>query len=206
MGLSLRRSGYTLPADWVQSYAMTDSSDISKNPWEWPETQWRRLAARASEAAAALVPQSWPPATQPFAVGLSFDSDHQTNELREGGQSISRLSMGEFGARRGIKRIMAILEREDVPASFYVPAVSALLHPDEQKLAALRGHEIGLHGWIHELNNGLMPQVEHDLMLRAADGRWKSWQASGLAACARRPGIFSMDATLQIAHGDGPSV
>jgi peptidoglycan-N-acetylglucosamine deacetylase len=50
-----------------------------------------------------------------------------------------------------------------------VPAVSALLHPEEQRALSADGHEIGIHGWIHELNSVLPKEVERDLMRRAAD-------------------------------------
>jgi len=64
---------------------------------------------------------------------LSFDSDHETNELRDGGRSIGRLAWGEFGARVGVPRILELLAKHGVPATFYVPAVAALLHEDEQR-------------------------------------------------------------------------
>jgi len=92
---------------------VTDSG--SQNPWEWPETVWRKLARRVS-AGPALVPRVWP-GDAPFAVALSFDSDHETNELRNGGKSISKLSIGEYGARRGIVRITEILEKANVTRS-----------------------------------------------------------------------------------------
>jgi peptidoglycan/xylan/chitin deacetylase (PgdA/CDA1 family) len=56
-----------------------------------------------------------------------------------------------------------------VKASFFMPAVAALLHPEEPRALADDGHEIGLHGWIHELNATLGQDTERDLMLRAAD-------------------------------------
>ena len=64
---------------------------------------------------------------------------------------------------------MRLLERHRVPASFFVPAVSALLHPDEVRGYAVAGHEVGLHGWIHEWNAELPLEVERELMLRSAD-------------------------------------
>jgi peptidoglycan/xylan/chitin deacetylase (PgdA/CDA1 family) len=102
-------------------------------------------------------------------VALSFDSDHETNELRDGGKSIGRLSWGQYGSRVGVPRILQALARHGVKASFYVPAVTALLYPDEQQRVAGEGHEIGIHGWIHELNSELSYQAERDLMLRSAD-------------------------------------
>jgi peptidoglycan/xylan/chitin deacetylase (PgdA/CDA1 family) len=110
----------------------------------------------------------WPNSAR-CAIALSFDSDHETNELREGGQSIGRLSQGQYGNLQGIPRILKILSDADVPASFFVPAVTALLYPNEQKQISELGHEIALHGWIHERNSVLPLEAERDLMLRSAD-------------------------------------
>ena len=142
-------------------------SDKDMQPWQWPEAHWRRILNQA-RAGRALRPQNWPDGAR-CAFALSFDSDHETNELRDGGKSIGRLSWGQYGARVGVPRIAALLARHDVRASFYVPAVTALVHPDEQRALVAAGHEIGIHGWIHELNSGLSYEDELDLMLRSSD-------------------------------------
>jgi peptidoglycan/xylan/chitin deacetylase (PgdA/CDA1 family) len=139
----------------------------SEEPWRWPEARWRAAVDRV-RAGRSLRPAVWPNGAQ-CAVALSFDSDHETNELRDGGASVARLSWGQYGARVGVPRIAALLARHDVKASFYVPAVTALLHPDEQRALVAAGHEIGLHGWIHELNTTLPAEAERELMFRAAD-------------------------------------
>jgi len=136
-------------------------------PWQWPDEQWRKLVERV-RAGRTLRPREWPGGAR-CAVALSFDSDHETNELRDGGKSIGRLSWGQYGSRVGVPRILDVLARHDVRASFYVPAVTALLHPEEQRRVVAAGHEIGIHGWIHELNSGLAYEAERDLLLRAAD-------------------------------------
>lgn len=136
-------------------------------PYEWSEAEWRGRVNRV-RAGRNLLPARWPNGAR-CAVALSFDSDHETNELRDGGTSIARLGWGEFGARRGIPRIRQVLDRYDAKASFFVPAVSALLHPEEQYSLVQDGHEVGLHGWIHEVNSGLDAVTERDLMFRAAD-------------------------------------
>lgn len=136
-------------------------------PWQWPESTWRKLVDQ-TRAGRSLTPKHWP-GNAPCAVALSFDSDHETNELREGGKSISRMSWGQFGSRVGIPRIEKILDRHGVKASFYVPAVSAMLHEDEQRRLVAAGHEIGIHGWIHELNSILPYEAERDLMMRSSD-------------------------------------
>jgi hypothetical protein len=145
--------------------------EIAKHPdgeaWEWPEETWRRIVERA-RAGRSLAPKTWPNGAR-CAVALSFDSDHETSDLREGGKSIGRLAWGQYGARVGVPRILKLLDKYQVKASFYVPAVTALLHPDEQRRVVAEGHEIGIHGWIHELNSVLPGDAERELMLRSAD-------------------------------------
>jgi peptidoglycan/xylan/chitin deacetylase (PgdA/CDA1 family) len=136
-------------------------------PWQWPEQEWRRRVD-AVRAGRSLKPAAWPGGAR-CAVALSFDSDHETNELRDGGNSIGRMSWGEYGTRVGVPRILKVLGQSAIPASFFVPAVSALLHPDEQRRVVKEGHEIGLHGWIHELNSVLPEADERELHFRAAD-------------------------------------
>jgi peptidoglycan/xylan/chitin deacetylase (PgdA/CDA1 family) len=139
---------------------------IPLQPWQWPEEEWRRRVAQV-RAGRSLKPRRWKDDAR-CAVALSFDADHETNELRDGGNSIGRLSWGEYGTRVGVPRILSILERNDVPATFFVPAVAALLHPEEQRRIVEEGHEVGLHGWIHELNSVLPEIHERELHFRAA--------------------------------------
>ncbi len=142
-------------------------SDDTPPPWEWSEPQWRRIVGRA-RAGRSLAPASWPGGAR-CAVALSFDADHETIPLRDADESPMRISQGQYGARRGVPRIRALLARHGVKASFFYPAVSALLHPDEVRAVADEGHEIGIHSWIHEANTKLPPGVERDLTFRAAD-------------------------------------
>jgi peptidoglycan-N-acetylglucosamine deacetylase len=136
-------------------------------PWQWSEQQWRHIVERV-RAGRSLRPDRWKDDAR-CAVALSFDSDHETNELRDGGKSIGRLSWGQYGNRVAVPRILKLLDGHGVKASFYVPAVTALLYPDEQRRVAAEGHEIGIHGWIHELNSVLPHEAERDLMLRSAE-------------------------------------
>jgi peptidoglycan-N-acetylglucosamine deacetylase len=138
-----------------------------KNPWEWTEPEWRGRVERV-RAGRSYRPAGWEGGAR-CAVALSFDVDHDTNELREGGKSIGTMSRGQYGNRQGVPRIMALLRRHGIPASFFVPAVSALLYPDETRGFIAEGHEVGIHGWIHERNSVLPRDVERDLQMRAAD-------------------------------------
>ena len=136
-------------------------------PWTWPEERWRPMVEKV-RAGRSLKPAVWPDGAQ-CAVALSFDSDHETLTLRTGEGSPGRLSQGQYGARAGIPRILRLLQRYDVPATFFVPAVIAMLHPDEQRAVVGDGHEIGIHSWIHERNSTLPPAEEREVQMRAAD-------------------------------------
>lgn len=144
------------------------SQDPSQQePWQWEEAHWRQLVNQV-RAGRPYRPTTWKGGAR-CAVALSFDSDHETNELRDGGKSIGRLSWGQYGNRVGVPRLRKLLERYDVKATFYMPAVAALLYPDEPRELVAEGHEIGIHGWIHELNSILPYQAERDLMFRSTD-------------------------------------
>ena len=97
-----------------------------------------------------LKPTSWPGGAR-VAVGLSFDVDNATAALSTGNLDYEILSR-VCGAVDGLPRLLRMLDRQQVPASFFIPAVSALLHPQMVKdiQASALGHEIGVHGWIHE--------------------------------------------------------
>ena len=144
---------------------MTDYSKME--PWQWPEEHWRGLVNHV-RAGRTYKPKAWKGGAR-CAFALSFDSDHETNELRDGGKSVGRMAWGQYGNRVGVPMILKLLKKYDVPATFFVPAVAALLHPDEQRRVVAEGHEIGLHSWIHELNSVLSYDDERNIMMRSAD-------------------------------------
>lgn len=135
--------------------------------WRWPEARWRQVVNKV-RAGRCMKPEVWPHGAQ-VAVALSFDVDQETSTLRDGKSSPALLAQGEYGSRAAMPRILKFLDRHGIPASFYVPAVSALLHPQDVRDAAAAGHEIGLHGWIHERNSNLAEADERELSFRAAD-------------------------------------
>jgi len=136
-------------------------------PWQWPEATWRKIVGRA-RAGRSLKPKAWPNGAR-CAVAISFDADHETIPLREADESPMRISQGQYGQRQATPRIRALLQKEGIPATFFYPAVSALLHPDEVRGLAEEGHEIGIHSWIHEANTTLPREAERDLTFRAAE-------------------------------------
>ena len=97
-----------------------------------------------------LKPKQWPNGAR-VAVALSFDVDNATVPLSRGNLGSEDLSRGMYGAIDGLPRILDMLDRQKVPASFFIPAVSLLLNPEiAGSILASQRHEIGVHGWIHE--------------------------------------------------------
>jgi len=115
-----------------------------------------------------LTPKQWPNGSL-VAVCLSFDVDNEAL-WRERPLPVL-LSEGEYGATTGLPRILALLDRQQVPASFYIPAMSAMLHQQMIPEITRSGrHEIGVHGWVHES----YPQVndavkEQQLLTQSVD-------------------------------------
>jgi peptidoglycan/xylan/chitin deacetylase (PgdA/CDA1 family) len=139
-----------------------------EKPWEWSLEQVRSKVHRV-RAGKDLTPESWPGGAR-VAVALSFDFDAETNALRDLNLSPGTFSQGEYAARVAVPRILDLLDKYDIPASFFVPAVSALLHIEEiQAILSKNRHEIGLHGWIHERNSLLSEKEERELMQKSFD-------------------------------------
>ena len=133
--------------------------------WQWP---WERIEAAVYQARAGqdLTPESWPGGNR-VAVALSFDLDDETLGLASGQTSPALMAEGAFGSRAGLPRVLDLLQRYDIPASFFIPAVVARLNPDAMRQIVAAGHEIGIHGWIHEANSELTEAQEREVMGRA---------------------------------------
>ncbi|MDH7513288.1 MAG: polysaccharide deacetylase [Clostridiales bacterium] len=144
------------------------SAQEAKKPWLLSLDQINSVVNKV-RAGKDLTPPAWPDGAK-VAVALSFDFDAETNALRDSDYSPGILSQGEYAARVAIPRILALLDKYRIPASFFVPAVTALLHPEEIKAITAKGrHEIGMHGWIHERNSLLSEEEERDLMRKSFD-------------------------------------
>lgn len=144
-----------------------NDADSPASTWPDDGDDWRPLVGRV-RAGRALKPDVWPESAR-CAIALSFDCDHEAYELGAGGAAVGRLAWGEFGRRVGVPRVLEILRRHEVPASFFMPAVCALIDPDETRRIAGAGHEVGVHGWMHENNSLLDAAEERELTLRARD-------------------------------------
>ena len=149
------------------------TADAAQSPQADDEPGWRWSDERvfatvnAVRAGRDLTPASWPGGAR-AAVLLSFDVDNETIPIRNGQPTIGGLSQGEYGARRALPRIIELLDEHDIPASFFIPAMSLQFNPEMlDAIQAAGHHEIGIHGWIHETNSLLEADEERALLERA---------------------------------------
>ena len=136
--------------------------------WEWSDDSVFKVT-NAVRAGRSLQPRSWPGGAR-VAVLFSFDVDNETVALRFGEPTVGALSQGEYGARVGLPRIVRLFDRYRIPVSYFIPAMSAKIHPEEVDLIRKSArNEIAIHGYIHELNSQLPYDTEKALLERAME-------------------------------------
>lgn len=154
-------------AGQAQAPAATPAAAERPNPLPGVTKSMEQLESEMFHVSAGrrLKPASWP-GNNRVAVALSFDVDNASMALSQGNLDYEVLSRGEYGAVDGLPRILRMLDRQQVPASFFIPAVSAALHPAMvPSILEKKVHEIGIHGWIHERLPTLNNEAEEQRLL-----------------------------------------
>ena len=137
--------------------------ETPEQKWTWTEERFEE-AVNQVRAGRDLTPESWPNGNK-VAVLLSFDVDNETVAWWDGEPLITDLSRGEYGSRVALKRVVDLLEEYEVPASFFIPALSLKLAPQmAQEIKRLPRHEFAVHGWIHERNTRVPADKEREMV------------------------------------------
>ena len=85
------------------------------------------------------------------AVLLTFDFDAESLWETTGNHNTpTYMSRGEYGSRVGVPRILSLLDKYQIRATFFVPGITAERHRAVVREIQARGHEIGHHGYRHE--------------------------------------------------------
>lgn len=102
----------------------------------------------------------WPNGAK-CAVSLSFDFDAETNWISRDSTNIQRpgtLSYGTYGAKVGVPKILELLEKHGVRATFFVPGWVAEHRTQRVEMILKGGHEVAHHGYLHKWPNPDNPE------------------------------------------------
>ena len=106
-------------------------------------------------------------------VLLTFDVDGEALWLCRDPENIDRpvtLSLGQYGPNEGMPRILRVLNKYHLPATFFIPGMIAEKYPDMVKRVDAEGHEIGNHSWTHTYPDKMAGRAEEqDEYLRTSD-------------------------------------
>ena len=104
---------------------------------------------------------------------LTFDVDAETPVLAQGGRyarHLSTMSHQAYGPDVGVPRILDLLDRLDVPATFFVPGWVAEQRPHLAPSIVERGHEVAHHSYSHRSATDLTPASSGT----TSSGVWRS--------------------------------
>jgi len=170
---------------------------------------------------------AWPAGVKAAAC-FTFDVDAESAILAADPAAAGRrsvMSHQAYGPRTGVPRLLDVLDRTGIPATFFVPGYTAERWPAVIRSIRDAGHEIAHHGYLHESVAGLSPEAEEAVLVRglaaldAAAGvvptGWRApmWEASWSSAELLKRHGFRYDSSLmdsdrpyQLAVGDTGSI
>jgi peptidoglycan/xylan/chitin deacetylase (PgdA/CDA1 family) len=99
---------------------------------------------------------------------LSFDLDGETLWIARDPALAERpihMSMGAYGPKTAMPRILRVLDRYDLKVAFYVPGWIIEHYPAVIEEILRRGHEVGHHGYLHEKPFLLKSAEEEEALL-----------------------------------------
>lgn len=101
-------------------------------------------------------------------VCLTFDFDALSAWVARGVTSATPRSRGEFAAV-AVPRLLKLLRQHELPATWFVPAHTAVTYPQLCRQLIDDGHEVALHGYAHENVAPLDRATEADLLHRSIE-------------------------------------
>lgn len=110
-----------------------------------------------------------PMTSKGFPVMLTFDLDAETMWTARDSANAERpivLSQGAYGWKTGLPRILALLERYAIKATFFVPGLVMEQRPQVVEAMLEGGHEIAHHSWSHAWIVNLSAAQEREEMER----------------------------------------
>ncbi|MFE2509065.1 polysaccharide deacetylase [Streptomyces naganishii] len=113
----------------------------------------------------------WPDGVR-AAAAFTFDVDAESCVLAHDPAASSRMSLMShqaYGPRIGVPRLLRLLRRQDVKATFFVPGFTADTYPDMVRSIVDEGHEVAHHGYLHEPMRGVDAAQEAEYLDRGLE-------------------------------------
>jgi len=104
------------------------------------------------------------------ACAITFDVDAESAILAVDTRyaaRVSTMSHQAYGPKVGVPRLLGVLERAGVHATFFVPGFTARRYPDVVRRIVAAGHEVGWHNDLHEPPYSLSEQEERAILERS---------------------------------------
>jgi peptidoglycan/xylan/chitin deacetylase (PgdA/CDA1 family) len=105
---------------------------------------------------------TWPEGRR-AAAAFTFDVDAESCLLAHDPGAASRMSPmshQSYGPRVAMPKLLAMLRRHGVRATFFVPGYTAECYPEVVEAILADDHEIGHHGYLHEQMRGIDRDTE----------------------------------------------
>jgi len=127
---------------------------------------------------------------------FTFDNLGEAAEIGAGRLAGPLAPGADASLALGHPRLLALLARRGVRASFFVEGWNGVHHAAAVAEIAACGHELGCHGWLHERWGDLEPEREADLLRRATEALARAAGAPPLGF--RAPGGSRTDVTERL--------
>lgn len=106
----------------------------------------------------------------PVVLGICLDAEAIWLSINpDNARRPSQLSHGAYAVREGLTPLLDLLDRHRVPATFFIPGLTADRYPHAVAAIHERGHEIGGHGYNHLSPVNLSREEERDELVRGHD-------------------------------------
>lgn len=109
----------------------------------------------------------WGPANKRAVVSFTFDNMGEAAEIEMGAWPEDAPIGNHYSARQVAPQLLKLLTK--LKASFFIEGWNCEIYPEVITSISAAGHEIGLHGWRHEVWGKLGDDAQRSIVRRSAD-------------------------------------